>query len=132
MKQIMRADESSHIEHSLSLHFLSNSGPAVVMLSQAVAQGTRQWVTQPRNEMWLGRAAHVDTQAKQSIPTWGSHLLPSCHSLMCSCFLLMKYDFLCSTPRCISKLSRGWITNFDDSNGGKNAPAFSPSPKWDH
>lgn len=40
-------------------------------------------------------------------------------------FLLMKSNFLCSTPRCISKPSRRQITNFDDGNGGEDTPSFS-------
>lgn len=49
-----------------------------------------------------------------------------------SCFLVLKEDFLCSAPRCISELSQRWTASFDDGDGGKDAPSFSPAPQQDH
>lgn len=90
----------------------------------------------PSTEVCRGRAVWVDPLTKAEHPSTGiTAVLLSCHSLMSalhSCFLLMKWDFLCSICRCISKLSRGRITDFDDGNRGKSAPSFSPGVKWTH
>lgn len=105
---------------------LLNSGCAVGLLPLLWCKGWGRGGAQHRNRTWPGRTVHVGTWARQSIPTRGPQL--GLHS----CFLLLKENFLCSAPRCISELSQRWTTSFDDGDGGKDAPSFSPAPQQDH
>lgn len=98
--------------------------------ARAEAQGV------PSTEIRCGQAAQC-----MWTPEWCSALQHGDHSsapglilrfVLHSCFLLLKKAFLCSTPRCVSKLSQRWTTGFDDGDGGKDAPSFSPAPQQDH
>lgn len=103
---------------------LPNSGPKIGMPSQAVIWGPRQ----KRYPAQKWDVARQDTWARRSIPAQRLQLCSSAATALCLHYILTSSSWnevFCSVLRCIPKLSRGRITNFDDGNGGKNAPSFS-------
>lgn len=106
--------------------------PKLECLPRMWSEGQGKRGTQCRNEMWPGRTLEPG-RASQHRDCSSAPQLPQPY--VCIAFLIFPHEISCggffSAPRCIPKLSRGWITNFHDGNGGKNAPSFSLAPKWD-